>query len=300
MVKATERTMKLILKTASLFLILLLIILLIKSHFASASPEAVIVINEIAWAGTTASPSDEWIELYNNTSSEIDLSGWSLTAEGGNPSITLTGTIPPYGFYLLERQDEMTVSDIPADQTYPYGEVLSNEGEKLSLKDNLGNTIDTANGDGGPWPAGTTDGPPFRASMERINPLLPDTDSDWGTNDGITRNGIDAFGSPINGTPKFQNSQYVPPTPTSTPSPTQTPTPPPTETPTPTPTPTSTPTLTPSPTQTPTPTLTLTPTPSSTQTPTPTLTPTPKVKLVPTLLSAPHLPSLPTLPEPKE
>ena len=36
-----------------------------------------VVISEIAWMGTTASSNDEWIELYNNTSSAIDFAGWT-------------------------------------------------------------------------------------------------------------------------------------------------------------------------------------------------------------------------------
>ena len=38
-----------------------------------------IVINEVAWAGTAASSADEWIELKNNTSTDIDMSGWTLS-----------------------------------------------------------------------------------------------------------------------------------------------------------------------------------------------------------------------------
>lgn len=37
-----------------------------------------VIINEIAWAGTPASPSDEWIELRNLGTTPVDLSGWCL------------------------------------------------------------------------------------------------------------------------------------------------------------------------------------------------------------------------------
>ena len=37
-----------------------------------------VIINEIAWAGTPASPSDEWIELRNLGTMPVDLSGWCL------------------------------------------------------------------------------------------------------------------------------------------------------------------------------------------------------------------------------
>jgi len=179
-----------------------------KSVTAALGPVAPrdVVINEVAWAGHSGLTSDEWIELYNTTPVSIDLSGWTLASNDGTPNIHLNNLIPPYGYYLLERSDDSTVSDIPADQVYTGG--LDNTGEVLTLRDAGGAIVDTANQDGGGWPAGNT-----YHSMERIDPTSPDTDANWCTNDGITRNGLDAKGNPINGTPKAQNSCYLPPLP---------------------------------------------------------------------------------------
>jgi len=171
-----------------------------------------VVINEVAWMGTAASSADEWIELYNTTDQPIDLTGWTLeSTTDGTPSFTFDAAhcrnlvIPAQGFFLLERTDDNTVSDIPADCIYTGS--LVNSGESLALKDPTGTVIDTANGDGGAWPAGTTgSGSPPYASMERIDPLAPDTDANWATNNGVDRNGLDANGNPINGTPKALNS----------------------------------------------------------------------------------------------
>jgi len=165
-----------------------------------------VVINEIAWMGTEADYRDEWIELYNNTDRDIDLTGWTLEAADGTPSIMLSGTIPAKGFFLLERTDDKTVSDIQADQIYGNdGPVwaLKDEGETLFLKDPAGSPIDSANSDGGTWPAGSKAN---RSSMERIDPLAPDSDANWATNDGVHRNGLNADGHPINGTPRARNS----------------------------------------------------------------------------------------------
>lgn len=163
-----------------------------------------VIISEVAWAGTQADANDEWIELYNNTDHAISLVGWRLESADGSPSIVLSGTIPARGFFLLERTDDNTVSDIPADQIYTGA--LSNSGEALFLKDPLGNIIDTANGDGGPWPAGDDSA---RASMERLDVLALDSDANWTTNNGISRNGLDALGNSINGTPKAHKPPYV-------------------------------------------------------------------------------------------
>ncbi len=167
-----------------------------------------VVINEVAWSGTLANTNAEWIELKNNSAITVDLSGWRLSAGDGSPNISLSGAITPGGFFLLERTADTTVNDVPADQIYTGS--LVDGGESLTLTDEISSVVDTANGDGGAWPAGT--GAPNRYSMERIDALTPDIDLNWATNDGLTRNGLDAGGNPINGTPRQPNSArpYVP------------------------------------------------------------------------------------------
>jgi len=169
-----------------------------------------VVINEVAWGGTAASSYDEWIELYNATDSAINLSGWTLAAADGAPSIALSGIVPAHGYFLLERNDDANVSDLAADQIYGTNGstwALSNSGEALELRSGAGTLIDSANGDGGVWPAGS--GSPTYSSMERIDPTAPDSDANWASNDGLTRNGLDADANSINGTPKQQNSAYA-------------------------------------------------------------------------------------------
>ncbi|MEA3308023.1 MAG: lamin tail domain-containing protein, partial [Chloroflexota bacterium] len=67
-----------------------------------------------------------------------------------------------------------------------------------------GNMIDTVNQSTGDWFAGDPDS---KRTMERKNPTVLGTDAaNWGTNDGVTRNGQDANSDPLNGTPKLRNS----------------------------------------------------------------------------------------------
>lgn len=166
-----------------------------------------VVMNEIAWMGTATSSNDEWIELYNTTASPVDLSGWtlkSLTGSTPDPQITLTGVIGPFGFYLLERTDDITIFDILADKIYTGA--LSDTGEILELRDASGALQDKVFGNTG-WYAGNKD---TDSSMERINPKTSGNNSaNWSTNNGTTKNGHDAAGNPINGTPKSSNSVYV-------------------------------------------------------------------------------------------
>jgi len=168
-----------------------------------ASPGDV-VINEIAWMGTVYSYNDEWIELYNNSSSPIDLTGWGVKAVDGSPKIFLVGTIPAKGYFLLERTDDETIRDLEADQIYTGA--LENTGEDVELRDALDNIIDSVPCEiNGGWFAGEKIG---AYTMERIDPGSPGTTkSNWHTNNGIIRNGTDRGGNCINGTPKAENSK---------------------------------------------------------------------------------------------
>ena len=117
-----------------------------------------VVFNEIAWMGTLVSANDEWLELKNNTSGDIDLSGWKLVAKDGVPTITIASTtcantkiLAAGGYFLLERTNDESVFGIDADCIYAGS--LENGGETLRLLDSKGNEIDLVeNGNG--WKAG--------------------------------------------------------------------------------------------------------------------------------------------------
>ncbi|MGD8603936.1 MAG: lamin tail domain-containing protein [Anaerolineales bacterium] len=169
-------------------------------------PPGTILINEVAWAGTLASASDEWIELFNPGSESVNLAGWTLD-DGDDLHISLSGSLPPYAYYLLERTDDSTVADVSADQVYTGN--LHNGGEALWLRDPSGAVVDSANQPGGAWPAGDSS---RRASMERIGG--GDLPGDWSTWNGLGAVAHDADGHLIHGTPRSANSMYYP-TPTS-------------------------------------------------------------------------------------
>lgn len=164
-------------------------------------PARSVVINEIAWAGTASTlTDDEWIELYNPTSNNINITGWILKSNtDGTPSIQLVGVIPAGGYFLLEKDDD-TVTDERANQIYT-GELV-NSGERLTLNDPSNNVIDTANNNGGGWPAGSIS---TYGTMERVTGSV-DFDTSWFTNTGVTRNGKNANGGDIRGTPGQPNT----------------------------------------------------------------------------------------------
>ena len=131
-----------------------------------------VVFSEIAWMGTTYSYNDEWIELYNNTSSPINLTGWTLNAADGTPAITLTGSIPAEGYFLLERTDDDTVPGVPADLIYTGA--LGNDGEDLVLRDDTSAIVDRVDCSAG-WFAGHDDS---RVPMVRVDTLTDGSHAD--------------------------------------------------------------------------------------------------------------------------
>ncbi|MEI6399972.1 MAG: lamin tail domain-containing protein [bacterium] len=114
---------------------------------------ATVFFSEIAWMGTTVSSTNEWIELFNDGDQSQNLDGWKIVSEDNNISINLSGTISAKGYYLIERTDDDSVANVPADLIATFGHGLSNAGETLYLKNDAGNTIESLNYTSG-WPAG--------------------------------------------------------------------------------------------------------------------------------------------------
>jgi len=166
-----------------------------------------VAINEIAWMGTLANTADEWIELKNNSSRAIDLSGWTLSADDGAPSIVLSGTLAAHGYAIVERTDDRTIADVTAHTVYTGA--LSNSGEVLALS-HSGITYDRIPSiSGGSW-AGGSNSSTEKETMERYNSLLSgDSASNWGTHLTFTNNGTDAGGNAIAGTPGARNSRAL-------------------------------------------------------------------------------------------
>ncbi len=172
-----------------------------------------VVFSEIDWSGTQASSGYEWLELYNTTGGNIDLTGWTIEDSGGviadlsDATKMNTSTISAGWYYLIEYRSSTTptneaISDIKPD-FYGLGySKLSNDGEHLYLKDNNGNIIDDIDCSNG-WFAGATGG----VSMEKkILGKDGNDPSNWANNDLVTIYGHDSQGNPIYGTPRHPNS----------------------------------------------------------------------------------------------
>ena len=155
-----------------------------------------VIINEVAWMGGLESQdlshNDEWIELRNTSSIDIDISGWQVRDAIGDIDIVFPGgsVISRGGFYLLERSDDNSAPGIIADLIYVGA--LANENETLGLFDADCNLVDKVEANSS-WPAGDNTN---RRTMERS------TDLGWHTFNGAIEEGV-------LGTPKAINSQGI-------------------------------------------------------------------------------------------
>ena len=167
---------------------------------------ASVVINEIMY-----DPSDEsrgeFVELYNPTSTPINVSGWKLSDDGSDID-DLAGfgggstTIPAGGYAVIT--DEDTNVSVPASAIHlTTGDSsictpgLKNTGETIRLNDSSGNLVDQVNYTSPPMPPCANG-----YSLERINPLGSSNDPDnW------NKSKVDG------GTPGEENSVYPSPVP---------------------------------------------------------------------------------------
>jgi hypothetical protein len=155
---------------------------------------AQVVINEIMYnsSGTDV----EYVELFNNSGTEINLTGWSLLDDNDSHSpCMLSGTLGSgqyfvvVGNFALFRVQYSGVTNVNPNDFDPNGTgwALSNAGEVVRLFDASGALHDSvAYNDGGAWP-GSADG--NGPSLELLHPSLdnnlptswdPST-VDWGT-----------------------------------------------------------------------------------------------------------------------
>ena len=191
--------------------------------FVNSREPLSIVVNEISWVGTRASFSDEWIEFYNATSEDIEIINWSIFgAKTGDclnfkdsDGFSMTKILSKNFLIYADRQESIATST--------GQNIVDIWDDKIEMDDNLpgqlrlydtpncqGDLIDTVGEENGKWFFGNASN---SISMERISAITTGaTSTNWASNNLITRNGKDAGGNKINGTPKAKNSILISPT----------------------------------------------------------------------------------------
>jgi len=194
-----------------------------KDTRAIAEEPPAVIINELAWAGSSASSDDEWIELKNTTPKDIDLAGWQITkytaskkqqlmiSIANNPTDPASTTISAGGYFLIanngpehdfgnEKRSRINTDPNIIDAAVSLADsnlwVRIYNGEW----DNAGELIDSA-GDGGEAFAG--DGS-AKTSMERDDEYGPGNEAtSWHAATAAINLDV---GTLDKGTPKSANS----------------------------------------------------------------------------------------------
>ncbi len=136
--------------------------------------EPSVLINEVAWMGDSNNWRNEWIELYNQGQSPVNLNNWVLMID--DTKTILSGIIDPDSSFVISKNREMEYNNILKGN-------LRNTGNHLTLLDSSNNIVDEQDFSSG-WPAGDNE---TKRTMER-------NDDGWQTSSGI------------NGTPGKKNS----------------------------------------------------------------------------------------------
>ncbi|MEK6675037.1 MAG: IPTL-CTERM sorting domain-containing protein [Planctomycetota bacterium] len=157
-----------------------------------------VIISEIMYNPDSdeASPNDvEWVEIYNNGGSSVDITGWRLQDEDG-----MTGVLPAAsiaaGEAIVIIPSDQQVADFQAAwgvgyQIFPLtgwgtgglnglGNSPSAIDEILSLRDAAGVIVDVANyDDEGAWPTDTPDGPSIYVICSALDRVFNDNGIFW-------------------------------------------------------------------------------------------------------------------------
>lgn len=108
----------------------------------SLAPEVAhgqVLVSEIAWMGNSAATNAhycEWVELHNQGAERVSLSGWKLSTADGGMNVSLTGSIDPGAYFVVERYTATACPDpVPgiSDLSVSFGSGLANTGEILVL-----------------------------------------------------------------------------------------------------------------------------------------------------------------------
>lgn len=257
-----------------------------------------VVINEVYYDPVqTGVDSDyEWFELYNNTSSPITLSGWTITDNNSSDTIPDL-TLPANGFAVVAAKEsgfKTNYSGLSGLIVYissgKIGNGLADTGDRLVLKNKSGTEIDAVS-----W---GDDGFAFGAG-NGVKPLTDDGKSIARKTKGVDTNSPTdwhVLDTPNPGTnPHPPEEPATEPTPTPSPTPEVSPTPTPTVEPSPTPVPSFSPSSTSDPIPTPEPSPTAEPTPEPSTTPSPEPSPEPSPTVSPEPSPSPSPTQTPTL-----
>lgn len=176
--------------------VIIIFLLALKIEVVSANN---IVINEVMYdaPGFVGDTNGEWVEVYNPTEKDIDISNWRFNDGGAKDKTIPSGTIIKDKGYLVLIEKMGTFSNYGYQHSINICEIgnisLHDSTDTLTLKDNSGNIIDILNYDK-KWGVETSNS---GMTLEKIYPTGSNTDFYW------------ASSVSLYGTPGRQNSVYL-------------------------------------------------------------------------------------------
>ncbi|MCB9210682.1 MAG: CotH kinase family protein [Ignavibacteriales bacterium] len=171
----------------------------IQANFSKSAEYPSVVINEINYNSSSTFDTEDWIELFNNSNSDIDLSNWVLKDElDTNIFVIPEGTLLNSNDYLIISRDTLDFNSLVGLSQKRIGEFdfgLNNSGDLIRLFNSEMILIDSVRYDDRfPWP---TEPDGSGQTLELINPSLDNSiPSNWNSS-------LDF------GTPGYQNSSFV-------------------------------------------------------------------------------------------
>ena len=158
-----------------------------------------IVINEINYFSAPERDTEDWIELYNNSSGSVDLSNWGIADGPSGAKYNIpSGTIIAQGGYITLTRKILDFKRFFPETPSVFGDFdfgLSRSGESVAVFDEIGVLHDFVTYESiSPWP---TEPNGEGATLELINPNLDNSlPSNWKA-------------SLLSGSPSEKNSQFV-------------------------------------------------------------------------------------------
>jgi phosphatidylserine/phosphatidylglycerophosphate/cardiolipin synthase-like enzyme len=155
---------------------------------------------------------DEAVQLTHLADAPVTLDGnWALRDAGNHTWAFPAFTLPAKGRIWIANNPAGFLAQFGFSPTLSYAGALdfANHGGSVMLVRQSPELKDTANADGGEWPAGSST--TYR-TMERVDAGMPDNASNWLNSSIAVPYAFNANGVPITGTPGMANSVAVPAT----------------------------------------------------------------------------------------
>ncbi|MEE9450247.1 MAG: lamin tail domain-containing protein, partial [Ignavibacteriaceae bacterium] len=141
-----------------------------------------VVINEIMYSPSTDEP--EWVEMYNRTSSPLNIKKWKLFDAASSVTITNDDVFIPANSFIVLTKDSSILNfyNVPSEIIKLTLPALNNSGDAVVIKDSIGFMVDSL------FYLPTWGGNAGGRSLERISVDEGSNDSvNWGTSLSINK-----------------------------------------------------------------------------------------------------------------